>query len=71
MQFRAFPEWVDQQIPLLESVDYFGANEYFSGRKKKKKESRILISKTLMVRLTGLSLYANESCNEHAVYFRQ
>ena len=37
MQFRAFPEWVDQQIPLLESVDYFGANEYFSGRKKKKK----------------------------------
>ena len=37
MQFRAFPEWVDQQIPLLESVDYFGANEYFSGRKKKKR----------------------------------
>ena len=66
MQFSTFPEWVDQQIPLLESVDYFGANEYFRGQKRRKKN---LNSKTLMVRLTGLSLYANESCNEHAVYF--
>ena len=30
------------------------------------KPRRILISKTSMVRLTGLSLYANEPCDEHA-----
>ena len=35
MQFRAFPESVGLQIPLLESVNYFGTNEHFSGRKKK------------------------------------
>ena len=37
------------------SVDYFGTSEYFSGRKKKK--SLNLVSKTLMVRLTGRVQY--------------
>ena len=36
------------------SVDYFGTSEYFSGRKKK---SLYLVSKTLMVRLTGRVQY--------------
>ena len=38
-----------------------------SGRKK----IRILISKIAMIRCCKLSLYANESCDEHAIYFRQ
>ena len=70
MRFRAFLERVGSRIQSLESVDYFKASEHFSGRKKLR---RILMSKTSMVRLTGrpckLSLYANESCDEHAVYF--
>ena len=36
-----------------------------------KKNRRILICKTSLVRLTGLSLYAAESCDEHAVNFRR
>ena len=35
------------------------------------KKRTILISKTAMVGCCKLSLYANESCDEHAVYFRQ
>ena len=31
---RAFPERVGPRILLLESVNYFGASEYPSGRKK-------------------------------------
>ena len=31
---RAFPEQVGSQFLWLESVDYFGTSEYFSGRKK-------------------------------------
>ena len=34
------------------------------------KRIRILISKTAMVGCCKLSLYANESCDEHAIYFR-
>ena len=34
------------------------------------KKKRILISKTAMVRCGKLSLYANESSDEHAIYFR-
>ena len=52
MWLRAFPERVGPRILLLESVDYFRTNEHFNGAKKKKK----LISKTLMVRLTGLGV---------------
>ena len=47
MRFRAFPDRVVPRILSLESVDYFRTSEHFSGRKKR----RILISKTLMVRL--------------------
>ena len=34
------------------------------------KKIRISISKITMVRCGELSLYANESCDEHAIYFR-
>ena len=52
MRLRAFPERVGPRILLLESVDYFRKSKHFNGRKKKEK----LISKTLMVRLTGLGV---------------
>ena len=35
------------------------------------KKKRILISKTAMVGSCKLSLYANDSCDDHAVYFRR
>ena len=54
-------------IILKQMADH--TNEHFSGRKRKKAHRRILFSKTSMVRLTGLSLYANVSCD--AVYFRR
>ena len=50
MRCRAFLERVGARILLLESVDYFRTSGHFNGRKKK------LISKTLMVRLTGLGV---------------
>ena len=34
--YRAFPERVGPRILSLESVDYFGTTDHFSGRKKKK-----------------------------------
>ena len=33
------------------------------------KKIRIFISKTAMIGCCKLSLYANESCDEHAIYF--
>ena len=33
--YRAFPERFGQRILSLESVDYFGTIEHFSGRKQK------------------------------------
>ena len=36
-----------------------------------KKKIRILICKIAMVRFCKLSLYANESCDEHAIYFQR
>ena len=56
-------------IILKQMADH--TNEHFSGRKRKKAHRRSLVSKTSMVRLTGLSLYiyANVSCD--AVYFRR
>ena len=35
------------------------------------KTIRISITKITMVRCGKLSLYANESCDEHAIYFRR
>ena len=48
--YRAFPERVGPRILSLESVDYFGTTDHFSGRKKKR---IILMSKTS--RFTGKS----------------
>ena len=33
-RYRAFPKRVGPQILSLESIDYFGTSDYFSGRKK-------------------------------------
>ena len=54
MPFRTFREQVGPRILSLESVGLITLeqiSEHFSGRKEKMR--RILISKTLMVRLTG------------------
>ena len=65
LKMTSFSEQVGLEILLLESFDYFGTSEYFSGKKR-----TILMSKTLWLGVVKLSLYANESCDEHAVYFR-
>ena len=49
---RAFPERVGPRILSLESVDYFGTSEHFSGRKKKNFYEQHF-SETSMVGLTG------------------
>ena len=71
IKFRAFPKRVGPRILSLESVDYFGTSENYRVVEKIKIKIRILISKTAMVGCCKLSLYANESCDEHAVYFRR
>ena len=43
---EAFPKRVGPRVLSLESIDYFGTSEYFSGRKKES-----FMSKTSMVRL--------------------
>ena len=68
IKFRAFLKRVGPRTLLLESVDYFGTSEHYGVIEKK---IRILISKTAMVGCCKLSLYADGSCDEHAVYFRQ
>ena len=65
LKMSSFSEQVGLQILLLESFDYFGTSEYFSGKKR-----TILMSKPLWLVVVKLSSYANESCDEHAVYFR-
>ena len=65
LKMTSFSEQVGLEILLLESFDYFGTSEYFSGKKR-----TILMSKTLWLDVVKLSSYANESCDENAVYFR-
>ena len=70
LSFRAFPERFCPRSLLLENVDYFETLKYVNSSVVGEKKRRIIIMK----RLTGLgklSLYANESCAEHAVYFRR
>ena len=35
------------------------------------KKIRVLINKIAMIGCCKLSMYANESCDEHAIYFRR
>ena len=67
---RAIPERVGRRILSLESFDYYRTSECLRGRTKR----RIFMSNSSIVRLVvGCSkvlLYANESCDKHAVYFR-
>ena len=53
--YRAFPERVGPRILSLESVDYFGTTDHFSGQKTKR---IILMSKTS--RFTGKSGSRNQ-----------
>ena len=39
--YQAFPERVGPRILSLESVDYFGTTDHFSGRKKKRKKNNL------------------------------
>ena len=72
IKFRALPKRVGPRILSLESVDYSGTSEHYRLVEKKKKiERRILNSKIAMVGCSKLSLYANRSCDEYAVYFRR
>ena len=68
IRFRAFLKRVSPWILSLKSVEYFGASEHYWVVKKKR---RILIRKIAMVGCCKLSPYANESCDEHAIYFRR
>ena len=71
IKFRAFPKRVGPRILSLESVDYFGTSEHYCVVEKIKIKIRILISKTAMVGCCKLSLYANGSYDEYAIYFRR
>ena len=59
--FRAFPKRDGPRILLLESIDYeqMNSTEWL-------KKIRLIV----MVRCCKLSLYANESCDAHVIYFR-
>ena len=61
----SFSAQVGLPILLFESFDCFGTSKYFSGKKKKN-----LNEQKFVVGCCKLSLYANESCDEHAVCFR-
>ena len=63
---RAFRKHVGPSLESLITMEQL--NTVLSGRKKKR---RILLSKTVMVGCCKLSLYANEPCDEHVVYFRR
>ena len=70
IKFRTFPKRVGSRILSLESVDYFGTSEHYWVVEKKKRKG-ILISKTAMFGCCKHSLYVNDCCDEHAVYFRR
>ena len=71
IKFRAFPEQVSPRIVSLESIDYFGTSEHFSGRKKKKKN--LIISKTSIVSVVNfhncmqMSLLATFEMTHHVL----
>ena len=66
---RAFPERLGPRILSLESVDYFGTSEHFGGRKKE--ESLWAKLQRNFDGEANWSGVANESCDKHAVFFRQ
>ena len=65
IKFRAFPKPVDELYRFKALITLEQVNTKWSEKK------RSLISKTAMVRRCKLSLDANGSCDEHAVYFRR
>ena len=67
IKFRAFPKCLAPRILSLESADYLEQVHTTEWSKK----IRILNKKTAMVGCCKLSLYADGSCDEHAVYFRR
>ena len=53
-------------VYLWQQIDYEQVNTT-----EWSKKIRILIRKIAMVRCCKLSLYANEPCDEHVIYFRR
>ena len=68
IKFRAFPKRVGPRIKSLGSVDFFGAREHYWVVGKKNKNPKW---QNCDGRVCKFSLYANESCDEHAIYFRR
>ena len=67
IKFRAFLQEVGLWILSLESVNYFGTSEHYSGRKKK--NNLFKTSKTGMVGCCKLSLYANGLVMSIIIYY--
>ena len=61
MPYRAFPERVGPRILLLESVDYFGTIDYFSGRKKNN------LNKNALTAVVSLAFLEIRSRDEEAI----
>ena len=61
IKFRVFSKRarVGTRILSLESVDYFVTGEHY-----------LVVEKNAMVGCCKLTLYANGSCDEHAVHYR-
>ena len=53
------------RLKALISLEQVNTTEW-----SEKKKMSIVISKIAMVECCKLSLYANRSCDEHAIYFR-
>ena len=68
IKFRTFPKVSVHEFCRLKALITL---EQVNTTEWSKKKIRILISKTAMVGCRKLSLYANDSCNEHAIYFRR
>ena len=69
IKFRAFPKRVGPRILSLErqaliTLEQVNTTEW-------SKTIRSLISKIAMIGCCKLSLYTNEFCDEHAIYFRR
>ena len=65
IKFKAFPEQVSPRIVSLESIDYFGTSEHFSGRKKKKKNLESVVNFHNCMQMSLLAMF--EMTHHHSV----
>ena len=68
IKFRAFRKRVAPRILLLESIDYFGASEHYRVVEKKYESE---LAKLRWSPVVNFHCNANESWDEHAIYFRR